>query len=181
MMEAGNVDPGFPDSQSQPAYQAPRIRFDPSYIRTLPGILKIVQMALNLIGYICCALSMANLHSRGAWFDFVSMTGFWLTGILLVLYLMHIVEKFQQIPWMLIEVGYTGLWTFFYFTCSMAVAVWGGQFEMFAAAAFFGFAAMFAYGADFFFKFKGFRSGEVAQGSAMGNMPNQDLQSPGAY
>ena len=50
---------------------------------------------------------------------------------------------------------YTGLWTFFSFTCSMAVVVWGDEFEMFTAAAVFGFAAMFAYGADFFFKFKG--------------------------
>ena len=79
------------------------------------------------------------------------------------------------------EFVYTALWTFFYFTCSLAVAVWGGEFEMFAAAAFFGFAAMLAYGADAFFKFRGWRSGEAAQGGGMTQMMPQEVQSPGAY
>lgn len=63
----------------------------------------------------------------------------------------------------------------------MAVAVWGDAFEMFAAAAFFGFAAMIAYGVDCFFKFRGWRGGELAQGEKMMQMGPPEVQSPGAY
>ena len=57
------------------------------------------------------------------WTDFVAMTGFWVTGILLIFYLLHVIEKFHVIPWMMIEMGFTILWAFFYFTCSIDLAV----------------------------------------------------------
>jgi len=43
-------------------------------------------------------VSQFSSHSRGGWFNTVAMGGFWFTGILLVLYLFHIVEKFSRIP-----------------------------------------------------------------------------------
>lgn len=42
------------------------------------------------------------------------MTGFWFTGILLALYLFHIVEKFYQIPWLKIEFVFCAVWTGLY-------------------------------------------------------------------
>lgn len=42
------------------------------------------------------------------------MIAFWFTGILLGFYLFHIVEKFYKIPWLRVELGFTGLWTLFY-------------------------------------------------------------------
>lgn len=42
------------------------------------------------------------------------MTGFWFTGILLALYLFHIVEKFYQIPWLKIEFVFCAIWTGLY-------------------------------------------------------------------
>lgn len=63
----------------------------------------------------------------------------------------------------------------------MVVAFWGGYYEAYAAAAFFGFAAMLVYGADAFFKFRGWRGGDIAQGNNMMQMPPPELQSPGAY
>uniref|UniRef100_A0A2P2I6N7 CKLF-like MARVEL transmembrane domain-containing protein 4 n=1 Tax=Hirondellea gigas TaxID=1518452 RepID=A0A2P2I6N7_9CRUS len=180
MMEPGTIDPGFPEAHTS-TKMTPQLRFDPSYIRTVPGILKIVQMIINIIGYIIVSSSVYSGYARGEWFAFVSMTGFWLTGVLLVLYLMHIIEKFGKVPWMLVEFVYTALWTFFYFTCSMAVAVWGGYSAAFAACAFFGFADMLVYGADAFFKFRGWRGDEVAQGIPHVQMPPPEVQSPGAY
>lgn len=55
---------------------------------------------LNLLGFICITVSTHSNHSRGGWFNTVAMGGFWFTGILLVLYLFHIVEKFVRIPWL---------------------------------------------------------------------------------
>lgn len=55
---------------------------------------------LNLLGFICITVSSHSSHSRGGWFNTVAMGGFWFTGILLVLYLFHIIEKFSKIPWL---------------------------------------------------------------------------------
>ena len=57
------------------------------------------------------------------WTDFVAMTAFWVTGILLIFYLLHVIEKFHVIPWMTIEMGFTILWAFFYLTCSIDLAI----------------------------------------------------------
>ncbi|KAB7502744.1 CKLF-like MARVEL transmembrane domain-containing protein 4 [Armadillidium nasatum] len=138
-------------------------------------------MFLDILGYICVMVSADNSHSRANWFGFVSMTGFWVTGILLVFYLMHIIEKFHMVPWIKVEFGYTALWTFFYLTAASACAAWGGYYAAWAAAAFFGFCAMIAYGVDAFFKFKGMRGGEIAQGERNIEVVGDNLQSPGAY
>ena len=69
------------------------------------------------------------------WTDFVAMTGFWVTGILLIFYLLHVIEKFHVIPWMMIEMGFTILWAFFYFTCSIDLAVKAAQHNVLAAFA----------------------------------------------
>ncbi|RXG56852.1 hypothetical protein Avbf_18215 [Armadillidium vulgare] len=79
------------------------------------------------------------------------------------------------------EFGYTALWTFFYLTAASACAAWGGYYAAWAAAAFFGFCAMIAYGVDAFFKFKGMRGGEIAQGERNIEVVGDNLQSPGAY
>ena len=49
------------------------------------------------------------------------MTGFWVSGILLIFYLLHVIEKFHVIPWVMIEMGYCGTWAFFYFTCALGM------------------------------------------------------------
>lgn len=60
----------------------------------------VLFQVLNLLGFICITVSTHSSHSRGGWFNTVAMGGFWFTGILLVLYLFHIVEKFSRIPWL---------------------------------------------------------------------------------
>lgn len=142
----------------------PSIRFDPSYIRTLPGLLKAVQVALNLLGFICITVSRYSNHSRGGWFNTVAMIGFWFTGILLVLYLFHIVEKFFKMPWLKIECIFCVTWTVFYLLAASLAADFARVSEAFAVAAFFGFCAMIAYGYDAWLKYNAVRSGALAQG-----------------
>ncbi|XP_042235781.1 plasmolipin-like [Homarus americanus] len=187
-MEGEMVDPGFP-AHTATATAAPQprpagnIRFDPTYInfRNIPGMLKIAQIVFNLIGYICAAVSTFNSYSHANWFSFVSMTGFWVTGILLVLYMMHVLERFYMVPWLMLEFGYCALWCFFYLTAAVACATWGGVDSGAAAASFFGFVAMILYGADAFFKFKAWRSGDIAQGGQQVQMADPGMPSPGAY
>ena len=92
------------------------IRWDPSYIKTIPGMLKIGQVILDLIVFICvmCSGSYFRNISTGQWTDFVAMTGFWVSGILLLFYLLHVMEKFHVIPWLTIEMGFCCLWSFFF-------------------------------------------------------------------
>lgn len=94
------------------------------------------------------------------------MTGFWVTGILLIFYLLHVIEKFHVIPWVMIELGYCVAWAFFYFTCALDLAVNAGNHSVpaFGAASFFAFVAMGIYGFDGFLKFKAWRAGQLGQG-----------------
>ncbi|VEN36519.1 unnamed protein product [Callosobruchus maculatus] len=90
------------------------IRFDKSYIRTVT----------NLIGFICIECSgVFSYHTRGSYFNFVSMTAFWVTGILLLLYLFHVIEKLYKIPWLKIEFVFDAIWVILYLiAASLAVS-----------------------------------------------------------
>ena len=80
---------------------------------------------INLVVFICVMSSGVYWRetTTAEWTDFVAMTGFWVTGILLIFYLLHVIEKFHVIPWMTIEMGFTILWAFFYLTCSIDLAI----------------------------------------------------------
>ncbi|XP_008555224.1 CKLF-like MARVEL transmembrane domain-containing protein 4 [Microplitis demolitor] len=140
------------------------LRFDPSYFRTMPGILKIIQMVLDILGFICIAVSNYAQLSRGAWFNTVAMVGFWCTGILLASYVFHVIEKLYKIPWLTIEFFYCGIMTACYLLAASLAADYAHANEGFGAAAFFGFCAMVCYGYDTWLKFKARRSGVPPQG-----------------
>lgn len=48
-------------------------------------------------------MSAFSAHSRGGFFSYVSMQGFWFTGIMFGLYVFQVVYKYNRIPWMRIE------------------------------------------------------------------------------
>lgn len=154
------------------------IRYDPSYIRTVPGILKCAQIFFNLLGFISILTTITRYHSRATWFDTVSMGGFWFTGIMLVFYLFHIVEKFYRIPWLKIEFVFCAIWTFFYILAASLVADLSYLSEGNTVAAIFGFIAMVLYGYDAFIKFMAIRSGEIAQGERVVNKSQSTTASP---
>uniref|UniRef100_A0A182JF51 Uncharacterized protein n=1 Tax=Anopheles atroparvus TaxID=41427 RepID=A0A182JF51_ANOAO len=141
----------------------PYIRFDPEYTRTIPGIVKIACIVLNLIGFICIEFSYFSYRPQGSFFNTIAMLGFWFSGIMLVFYLFHVCEKFHKIPWLKIELYFCAAWTLLYMiAASVAAATSIGAFQ---AAAFFGYCAMVGYGVDAFLKFQAVRAGEIAQGS----------------
>ena len=123
---------------------------------------------IDIVVFICviCSGSYYRETVTAEWTDFVAMTGFWFSGVLLVFYLVHVIEKFHVIPWVTIELGFCGLWTFFYFTCALDLAVQASKYSVsaFAAASFFSFVAIGIYGFDAFLKFKAFKAGQLAQG-----------------
>merc|ERR1719491_944929 len=64
------------------------------------------------------------LHAK-EWAQFVSVTGFFVTGLLLSFYLFHIIEKLSKVPWIMIEMGFCILWSFFYLTVGLDFIVKG--------------------------------------------------------
>ena len=70
-----------------------------------------------------CSTPYYREQPVGEWFVFVAMTAFWITLVTLFMYLLHAMEKFHVIPWLMIEFGFCALWTFFYFSAALAAAV----------------------------------------------------------
>ncbi|PSN34447.1 hypothetical protein C0J52_21466 [Blattella germanica] len=161
-------DPGFPAqhtttttvTSSNTTVQT-NIRYDPLYIKTIPGMLKVAQIVVNLLGFICITVSYRAITSRGSWFNTVAMGGFWFTGIILALYLFHVIEKFYRIPWLKIEFVFCTIWTFFYLLAASLAAADGRYDEAFGAAA-----------------FNGIRSGALAQGERVVNKSSSTVTSP---
>lgn len=115
-----------------------------------------------MIGFVCIEVSSWSYHSYGSFFNSVAMTGFWFSGILLVFYLFHVMEKFFKIPWLKIELGFCAIIAVLYLIASCLCATFG--VDAFTAASFFGFCAMVIYGFDAFLKYQAITNGEIAQG-----------------
>ncbi|CAH0603577.1 unnamed protein product [Chrysodeixis includens] len=137
-------------------------RFDPSYIKTVPGIFKLVVIVLNLIGYICIQSSAFWSNGRGVYFNIVAHLGFWISGGLLLMYLFHIVEKYHNFKWLKTEMLIYIVMVFLYLIASTIVVAFGAA--AYSAAGFFGYLAMVTYGGDAFLKYKALKAGELAQG-----------------
>ncbi|XP_044751602.1 CKLF-like MARVEL transmembrane domain-containing protein 4 [Coccinella septempunctata] len=159
--------PGFPGHiTTSTVYSSTRvntsIRWDPSYIQTLPGVLKIVQIVCSFIGFICIEASGLASHTRGGFFNFVALVAVLFTGILLIFYLLHIIEKTFRIPWLMVEFAFCAIWAFGFFAVSIMAATYGS--DAYLVAAFFGFCCMVAYAFDAFLKYSALKRGEIAQG-----------------
>lgn len=131
------------------------IRFDRSYVKTVPGILKLVEIACNLIGFICIKISWSWVSA--IFYNILYWVAIIITGFLLVAYTLHIVEKFHHWPWHKLEFYYCVIVSLTYFGCSIFASTIGESVGY--AVGFFGFCAIIAYGFDAYLKFKGFRRG----------------------
>lgn len=56
-----------------------------------------------LIGFICVQCSQHSGIGIAQFFSTVAMIAFWFSGILLALYLFHVIYVFHKIPWIKIE------------------------------------------------------------------------------
>ena len=79
---------------------------------------------------IICVFIPANIfkyyiQSTSEWAKCVSLSGLFITGILLSFYLLHIIEKFSKVPWIMIELGFCIIWSFFYLTVGLDLIVKG--------------------------------------------------------
>jgi hypothetical protein len=82
-------------------------------------------------------------HTNISFFEFVSMAGFLLGVILLLLHLTNLVREVAM--WPLIELSLDALWSLFYVIGASLVAKWAPWSAACGSAAFFGFAALITY------------------------------------
>lgn len=57
----------------------------------------------TLIGFLCIQFSSHSGITSAQFFSTIAMISFWFTGILLVLYLFHVIYVFSKVPWVKIE------------------------------------------------------------------------------
>ncbi|XP_022112288.2 plasmolipin-like [Pieris rapae] len=138
-------------------------RFDTTYVKNKQGVIKIVEIILDLLGFICIQSSAFWSNWRGVYFNVTAHLGLWFSVILLLLYMFHLIEKYHNMKWLQIEMIGCGLVTFLYLIASTIVVAFGTA--TYSAAGFFGYLAMVLYGFEAFTKFQAIKCGELAQGS----------------
>lgn len=128
------------------------IHYSTIYLHTVPGTLKCVCLVFVLIGFILVQCSQSSVDGRAQFFSTITMIAFWFSGILLVLYLFHVIYVFSKIPWTKIEFFFcVGACLMLALSSALLIAKGIG---LFTAAGFFGFVAMCAYGYDAFLKYR---------------------------
>uniref|UniRef100_A0A170WWN5 Cklf-like protein marvel transmembrane domain-containing protein 4 n=1 Tax=Triatoma infestans TaxID=30076 RepID=A0A170WWN5_TRIIF len=139
------ADPGFPGQHTTTTTVTTsntnvqtNIRYDPSYIKTIPGMLKCAQIIMNLLIFLSVFFSHYSSTGQLSFMSLICGLGFWFTGVLLVFYLFHIIEKFFKVPWLKIELIYGGLWTLMLLIGSTLCAAYMGHAAAFGVITFFG-------------------------------------------
>ncbi|KAL4705324.1 hypothetical protein ACJJTC_019010 [Scirpophaga incertulas] len=142
------------------------MRFDPSYLKTPEGIIKIIIMVLSLLGFICIQSSVFWWNSRGVYFNIVAQLAFWMNGLVLLMYLFHAVEKYHNIKWLKIELVMALTFVVLYLIGSTIVVAFG--LASYSAAGLFGYLCMVTCGAEAWVKVRALQNGALAQGRLQG-------------
>ncbi|KAF4523167.1 hypothetical protein B566_EDAN002425 [Ephemera danica] len=83
------------------------VAFDLNYLKTLPGILKCLELILGFIALICIiSVKIFGGMSRKTYFIVVSSGGLIITGILLIFYIFHVIQRLITIPWLMVFFGF---------------------------------------------------------------------------
>ncbi|CAF1457868.1 unnamed protein product [Adineta ricciae] len=129
------------------------------YLRTIPGILKIIELLCDILGTILAGAAPVYDSTAGnrSFYLFVSILALIITFVLLILGLLNVHNVVLRGRWPIIELCWCLFICLFYFIAGIVIAVVGKYHGAYGAAAFFGFAAMIVYGADAFFQFRTYR------------------------
>ncbi|KAI4830111.1 hypothetical protein KUCAC02_001764 [Chaenocephalus aceratus] len=116
------------------------IRCDMEYLKSYFGILKVVEVVLSLIGFICIETIMMCSPCGGVYFfEFVSCSCFVVTGVLLLIFCLNLHTKVPHVNWSLTDLVNTAASTFFFFLSSLVLACINHNTGAEIAAVIFGF------------------------------------------
>ncbi|NXF94324.1 CKLF4 protein, partial [Eubucco bourcierii] len=122
------------------------LRCDLDYLRGTFGRMKLAEVVLALIAFICIETIMKCSFCKGLYFfEFVSCSALVVTGVLLLMFSLNLHTRIPQINWNLTDLVNTGLSTLFFFMASVVLAVLNHKTGAEIAAVIFGFLAMAVY------------------------------------
>ncbi|XP_035192299.1 CKLF-like MARVEL transmembrane domain-containing protein 4 isoform X4 [Oxyura jamaicensis] len=99
------------------------LRCDLDYLRGTFGRIKLAEVVLALIAFICIETIMECSPCEGLYFfEFVSCSALVVTGVLLLMFSLNLHTRIPQINWNLTDLVNTGLSTFFFFIASVVLA-----------------------------------------------------------
>ncbi|XP_067120976.1 CKLF-like MARVEL transmembrane domain-containing protein 8 [Centruroides vittatus] len=146
------------------------LHLNPWYFKTIPGILKLVQL---VIGIICMGCGSPVKINYAHFFMFVVVICFLITFLLCFAFLISLKDITQKLPWMEGELIYTGIATILYFIAAvvqLAMTVeqdnkyflnplkYIGVYDAYIAAGVFALFNTIAYGVGVYFLFIDWRS-----------------------
>ncbi|CAF1572844.1 unnamed protein product [Adineta steineri] len=144
--------------------ERPRLGCRLNYVRKLPGMLKIVQLACSFIAIILVAVAPTLTYSGNkGFFIFVSIVAISITTILLLMALINLQAVFIPERWSIIELCWCAFIALFYFIAGIVIATATDGNALYGAAACFGFAACIAYIVDFINRIRLRRAEEASE------------------
>ncbi|XP_008291048.1 CKLF-like MARVEL transmembrane domain-containing protein 4 [Stegastes partitus] len=143
------------------------IRCDVEYLKSYFGILKVVEVVLSLIAFICIETIMMCSPCGGVYFfEFVSCSAFVVTGVLLLIFTLNLHTKVPHINWSLTDLVNTAVSALFFFLSSIVLTCINHNTGAEIAAVIFGFLVTGAYGVNTFLAVRRWRRGNGCQGAA---------------
>ncbi|XP_033626374.1 CKLF-like MARVEL transmembrane domain-containing protein 8 [Asterias rubens] len=160
-------DPAFPDSHTTTTttttstVQSPPLTIDKGYITSIPGILRIVEIAVGLLYWIL--LAAARGYAVGFPL-FVGISCWMLTIGFFAIFVLSLDKRVTVINWLLTEMINNLVWTVLHFIGACIVAGRAANHFFFrhgvvSFAAVLGFALLFLYAVSTFFNFRVFQAG----------------------
>ncbi|XP_069755637.1 CKLF-like MARVEL transmembrane domain-containing protein 4 isoform X1 [Narcine bancroftii] len=145
-MMSGASSPYQPTTEPVlPAHRL-HVRCDTEYLRSTLGLLKVLEVLLALIAFICIETVKECLPCGGLYFfEFVSCTAFVVTGVLLLLFSLNLHTKVPQINWNLTDLINTIISALLFLIASIVLAAMNHKSKGEIAAVVFGFLATGAY------------------------------------
>ncbi|XP_041048602.1 CKLF-like MARVEL transmembrane domain-containing protein 4 [Carcharodon carcharias] len=157
-MMSGASSPYQPTTEPAMAPHRLDIRCDTDYLRSRFGILKIVEVVLALIAFICIETVKECLPCGGLYFfEFVSCTAFVVTGVLLLMFSLNLHTKVPQINWNLTDLLNTVISAVLFFIASIVLAAMNQKMGGEIAAVVFGFLTAGVYVVNTYLAFKVWR------------------------
>lgn len=143
------------------------IGFDRIYLKSIDSILKIVEMVLSLIVFICISSHAWYSLYGGGWVQFVSISCLITVLILWIFFMLRIIYKLPG-PWTLIILIYYIVYSVFYLITMILCAVQASNHQKYqnlsvgglVAAAIFSFIIVGVLAVDTFFQFRKFQEGQ---------------------
>ncbi|CAL1536520.1 unnamed protein product [Lymnaea stagnalis] len=132
------------------------IRPHPEYVRSVEGILKIVEIVLCIIVLICA--SIVNWYSiGGGWVQFVAASAMISTIIIFIFHFFNIFGRLTT-HWNFIEFIYYCIFVVLFIIAAIVAAVRASYHPAIGATTFFTFAALVVYGVDTYFMYRSWKA-----------------------